>query len=127
MYVFHEGFDVSFWDFEFGKFVYAVFMYSSSYFDCDANKGVGPPSIFCMVSISGVVFGVFAHEGLFRESAVNSISCVVCAREGHIGVCVWFGAPSMHKKDGLTLAWHWHFVYGHMHLRNHYGIVWSCC
>ena len=49
----------------------------------------------------------------------------VC-REGDIGVCVSFGAWSMLKMSGLSLAWHWHFVCGHVHSRSHYGIVWSC-
>ena len=40
-------------------------------------------------------------------------------------VCVWFGAPSMHRISGLSLAWHWQVVCGHMQLRSHSGIVCS--
>ena len=43
--------------------------------------------------------------------------------EGEIGVCVWLGAPSMHRMSGLSLAWHWHSCWGHMHLRSHSRIV----
>ena len=50
----------------------------------------------------------------------------MCVGEGDIGVCVWFGPPSMHSMSGLSLAWHWHFVCGHVHLRSHSRIVWSC-
>ena len=37
----------------FGKFIYEVVMYSSSYSGCDDNEGVGFPSIICIVLISG--------------------------------------------------------------------------
>jgi hypothetical protein len=36
---------------------------------------------------------------------VNSMSRIVSVGEGDIGVCVWFGAPIMHKMSGLNLAW----------------------
>ena len=50
----------------------------------------------------------------------------MCVGEGDEGVCVWFGAPSMHSMSNLSLAWYWQFVCGHVHLRSHYGIVWYC-
>ena len=49
------------------------------------------------------------------------------AREGDIGVCIWFGAPIMHRMSGLYLAWHWHDVCVHVHLRIHSKTVESCC
>ena len=45
--------------------------------------------------------------------------------EGVMGVCIWFGAPIMHMISGLNLAWHWHVVCVHGHLRSHSGIVCS--
>ena len=44
----------------------------------------------------------------------NELYCVVCVRVV-MGVGVWFGAPSMHRMSGLSLAWHWHLVCGHVH------------
>ena len=32
--------------------------------------------------------------------------------EGEIGVCVWLGAPSIHRMFGLNLAWHWQGCWG---------------
>ena len=43
--------------------------------------------------------------------------------EGNIGVCVLFGAPSIQRIYGLNLTWHWPVVFGHVHLRSHFGIV----
>ena len=45
--------------------------------------------------------------------------------EGVIGVCIWFRAPTMHRMYGLSLAWHWHVVCVHVHLRSHSGFVCS--
>ena len=42
----------------------------------------------------------------------------VSARECDIGVCIWFGAPILHRISGLNFAWHWHVVCVHMHLKN---------
>ena len=47
------------------------------------------------------------------------------AEEGDNGVCVWCGAPIMHKIYGCSLAWHWHVICGHVHLRRRSGIVCS--
>ena len=38
--------------------------------------------------------------------------------EGDNGVCVWFGASIKHKILGHYLAWHWHVICGHVHLRS---------
>ena len=45
MYVFHEGFDVGFWNLEVGQFIYGVFMNGSSYAGSDGNERVGFPSL----------------------------------------------------------------------------------
>ena len=57
---------------------------------------------------------------------VNSMSWIIVVGDGAIGVCcMLFGAPIMRRMFGLSLAWHWRGVCGHVHLSNHYGIVWS--
>ena len=55
----------------------------------------------------------------------NELDCV-WGGEGDIGVCVCFGALSVYKVSGASLAWHWHFVCVHVHLKRHSLIVWSC-
>jgi hypothetical protein len=42
-----------------------------------------------------------------------------------MGVCVWLGAPIMHRMFGLSLAWHPHGICWHEHLISHLGIVCS--
>ena len=37
---------------------------------------------------------------------VNSMNWTMWLGEGDIGVYVWFGAPMMHNRSGLNLAWH---------------------
>ncbi len=69
------------------------------------------------------------QEGLFWESIVticefHKLNCV-WGGEGVIGVCVWFGAPTMHMSYGLNLAWHWHVVCVYVHLRSLSKIVCS--
>jgi hypothetical protein len=48
----------------------------------------------------------------------------VSVGEGDIGVHVLF-APIMHKMSSLNLAWHWHDVCEHVHLRSQSRIVCS--
>ena len=43
--------------------------------------------------------------------------------EGDIGVCIWFGAPVMHRMSGLSFAWHLHVVCVHVHLSSHFGTI----
>ena len=52
-----------------------------------------------------------------------------------IGMCVgrwWYGyfcldwGSDYAQDSGRSLAWHWHGVWGHVHLKSHYGIVCSC-
>jgi len=43
--------------------------------------------------------------------------------EGSKGVGVWFGDPSLQRMLGFSLAWHWHFVCGHVHSMSHYRTV----
>ena len=38
---------------------------------------------------------------------------------------VWIGAPIMQRMYGLSVAWHWHLVCGHVHSMSHSGTVWS--
>ena len=40
-----------------------------------------------------------------------------------MGVCVWLGAPIMHKMSGLSFVWHPHGVCWHEHLMSQSGIV----
>ena len=42
-----------------------------------------------------------------------------------MGVGDWLWAPIMHNMSGFSLAWHWHFVCEHVHVRSHSGTVWS--
>ena len=43
-----------------------------------------------------------------------------------MGRLVWLGTPIMHSMSGLSLAWHWHGGWGHMHCKSHSGTVCSC-
>ena len=43
----------------------------------------------------------------------------MCVGAAVIGICVWFGALSIHKIFGLNLAWHWQVVCGHVHFMSH--------
>ena len=59
VYVFHEGFDVGFWNLEVGQFIYEVFMNGSSYTDGDGNERVGFPSFILYDVNEWVTIGVF--------------------------------------------------------------------
>ena len=54
----------------------------------------------------------------------NELYCVM--REWEYGCLVWFGAPVMQRMSGLSLAWHWHGFWWHVHWSSHSGIVCSC-
>ena len=45
VYVFHEGFNGGFRDFQVSKFVNGVLMYSPSHSSCDGDKGVCLPTL----------------------------------------------------------------------------------
>ena len=82
--------------------------------------------LFCIVSISELYLiwlCVRAWLGNLSWQYVNSMNWTLSVGEGEMSVCIWFGAPSMHRVSGLNLAWHWHVVCGQVHLRSHYGIV----
>ena len=82
--------------------------------------------LFYMVLISGsylVCLYVRARSGNLSWQYANSMSWTMSGREGDIGVCVWFRPPIKHKMSGLNLAWHWHVVCEHVHLRSQSGIV----
>ena len=90
------------------------------------NRGLVFHPLFCIVSMRGsylVCLCVRAWLGYLLWQHVNSISWVVSVGEGVICVCVWFGAPIMHKISGRSLAWHWHILCGHVHLRSQSRIV----
>ena len=38
---------------------------------------------------------------------------------------VWLGTPSIHRIYGLSLAWHWQLVCGHVHCMSQYGTICS--
>ena len=106
LYIFHMSFDIGFWDFKVGEFLDWVFMYSPSYFGCDSNGGLVFQPWFYRLWIDGsylVCLRVRAWSGNLSWQYVDSISWIVSAGEGVIGVCVWFGAPSMHKC--LAFVW----------------------
>ena len=69
---------------------------------------------------------MIACYGNMSWQYVNSMNCIVCAFEGSKGVGVWFGAPSMKRMYGMSLAWHWHFVCVHVHSMSHSKTVCSC-
>ena len=82
--------------------------------------------LFRMALISGSYFVCLwerACLGKLSWQNVNSMNCIVWVCEGSKGVGAWFGAPSMQRMSGLSLAWHWHFVCGHVHSRSHSGTV----
>ena len=45
MYVFHEDFNIRFWDIDTSEFLDEVFVYGSSDPNCDGDEGVYFPSI----------------------------------------------------------------------------------
>ena len=61
----------------------------------------------CMLWISEsylMCLCVLACSGNLSWKYVNSMNCTVQFAEGDIGVCIWLGAPSMHRMSGLNLA-----------------------
>ena len=96
--------------------------------DVMVTRGLVFHPLFCIVLISGsylVCFRVMACSRNMSWQYVNSMSWNVAAGVGVKGVREWFGALIMHRMLGLSLAWHWQGVCGHVHLNSHYGIVWS--
>ena len=62
-------------------------------------------------SISGLYLAclcVMACSGNLSWKYVNSMNYTAWLGEGEMGICIWFGAPSMHRMFGLSLAWQWH-------------------
>ena len=90
--------------------------------------GLAYQPLFCRVLISEsyfVCFQVSACSGNLSWQYVNFINWIVRVGEGDMGVCVWLGAPIMHRMSGLSLAWHLHGLCWHKHLISQSGIV--CC
>jgi hypothetical protein len=56
---------------------------------------------------------------------VNSINCIICVGDGVKGVGEWLGIPNTLSMSGLSLAWHWQFVCGHVYFISHSGTVFS--
>ena len=54
------------------------------------------------------------------------MNCTVWLGDGEIGRVVWFGTPSIQSMSGLSLARHWHGVWGHVHRKSQFGTVCSC-
>ena len=50
---------------------------------------------------------------------------IVYVCEGSKGVGVWVGAPKIQRMSGLSMAWHWHLICGHVHSMSHSRTVWS--
>ena len=91
-------------------------------------RGLTFHPLFCMVLMSGsylVCLWVSASSGNLSWQYVNSMNWIVCLGEGSIGVDDWLWAPIMHIMSGLSLAWQWHVVCGHVHARSHPGTVLS--
>ena len=75
-------------------------------------------SLFCMMLISGSYLVCLCVRAWLGNLSWHSMNCTMSVRRGDIGVCVWFEALIMHKMHGLNLAWPWHIVCGHVHLRS---------
>ena len=62
---------------------------------------------FCMFVINEsylMCLCVRAWSGNMSWQCVNSMSWIVTLEEGVIGVCVWCGAPIMHRMSSLRLS-----------------------
>ena len=83
---------------------------------------------FCIALIRGSYLVCLCVRGWSRSLSwryVNSISWVVIAGDGDIGVCVWRGTPIRHDMYGLSLARHQHVVCVHVHFCIQYRVVFS--
>jgi hypothetical protein len=82
-----------------------------------------------MAWFSGSYLACFCAMACLRNLSwqkVNSINCTVWLDDGNTGRVFWFVAPIMHKMSSLSLAWHWHGIWGHVHANSHSGTVVSC-
>ena len=82
-----------------------------------------------MVSFSGSYLACLCVSACSENLSwqyMNSMNCIVCLDDGDMGVCAWFGAPIMHRMSGLSLAWHWHGFWWHVHWSSPSGIVGYC-
>jgi hypothetical protein len=63
--------------------------------------------LYCMVLIS-VLYLLCLYMRAWSENLswqyVNCINWMMFVGEGEIGVCVWFGAPIIHRISNLSLA-----------------------
>ena len=125
---------INFLMFDFGMFIFVRFSMECS---CMAPltpavmvmRGLVFQPLFWMMLFSGSYLAclcVMACSGNLSWQYVNSMNWIVCSGEGDIGGCICFGAPSMHRMSGLSLARHWHGFGWQVHWSSHSGTVCSC-
>lgn len=108
-YVFHEGFNSRF--FKVSGFFDGVFMHGSSHPNYDGDEGVYFQSVVLDGINRWIVFGVFklgAWSWNLSRQYVDSMNWTVYMGVENIGVCLWFGALTMHRISCLGFSWHWH-------------------
>ena len=89
-------------------------------------KGLVFHPLFYMVLLNEfylICVCVKVWSGKLSWQYMNSLIWIVYMGEGAMGVCIWFGAPNMHRMSNFNLAWHWHVVCGHVNLRSPF---WDC-
>jgi hypothetical protein len=94
-------------------------VYGSSHPSYDGDEGVYFPYVVLHGINRGVVFGVFMLGAWSRNLSrqyVDSMNWIVYIGEEIIGVCLWFGALTMHRMSCLSFSWHWHGVGAQVHL-----------
>ena len=118
--------------------VFGIFRLASWLIDCSCIapltlvviviRGFVFQPLFCIVLISGSYFACFcvrACSGNLSWQYVNSMNYIVCVGQSSSGIGMWFGTPIIHRIFGLSLAWHWQLVCGHVHSMSHSGTVCS--
>jgi hypothetical protein len=72
-------------------------------------RGLVFQPFFCMMLINEsylVCLCVMSFPGNVSWQYVSSMKWTLCVGEGAKSVCVWFGAPIMHRMTGRNLASH---------------------
>jgi hypothetical protein len=73
------------------------------------DEGVYFPSVVLHGINWWVIFGVFMLGAWYRNLSrqyVDSMNWTVYMGEENIGVCLWFGALTMHRMYCLSFSWH---------------------
>jgi hypothetical protein len=104
--------------------------------DCSCIAPLTPPvmvirgfvfhPLLCMSLINGLYlacFCVMACYGNLSWQYMNSMNWIVFVCDGNRAVKAWLGTCIIHRMYGLSLAWHWHLVCGHVHSMSHSGTV----